>query len=57
MLYFTEKQKEKRIRKMNRLKNLWDTTRHINMYVMKISGGQEESMLNAPKLTKFDKKY
>lgn len=44
---------------MNRLKNLWDTVRHINMYVLKIPEGQErkkkrESMLNAPKLTKFD---
>lgn len=43
---------------MNRLKSLWDTIRHINMYIMKIPEGPEKkSMLNAPKLTKFDKIY
>lgn len=34
---------------MNRLKNLWDTIRHINMYIMKIPEGPEKkNMLNAP---------
>lgn len=37
---------------MNRLGNLWDTIRHFNKYVMKISEGQErkKKYVECPKI-------